>query len=437
MLSIFALLHLPLAADGTGAAPIENASTATSLESEWQLLCSNHGVKTWYMNSLEDNSILETAEDLTRLPALKLFEFCEEDSRFNRKSSQVRKNIEKDILADIGKILEKEPQDTTIRLLSLGCTGLLQDWYIVGQLIRQGRTHIDLTIVDTKLFQGPVEGFEKLSKALKSEGITLHVRFLNSLDSLTTGPKETFHCVYAINYFALLSFEKDTWKNLSRARKLLVQNGHLFASYLNEILTIDAKGKINVVETSPENQQLREAIVAAQRSNPRSKDCSIRIQIESLTPYFIAGPLLYATSDLLEDGYQDIMIYAPSPGLKQLSESDLSALFSDISTSKGKTTLHWKRKFLITDIRQDRRDMVILYLKGFDFHSIMDRLHRSTVLWGKLVPEKGHWLVFADQLGLWDIDGLGQKKIIFLPKEHEKTAKEFIEKIFAPGGHWE
>ena len=52
-----------------------------------------------------------------------------------------------------------------------GCTGYLEDWHIVGQLIPKGRTHIDLTIVDENLIKESVDGLLQLSKALQEEGV--------------------------------------------------------------------------------------------------------------------------------------------------------------------------------------------------------------------------------------------------------------------------
>lgn len=240
--------------------------------------------------------------------------------------------------------------------------------------------------------------------------------------------------MYAIDCFSLLSFTKETWGNLVLGRKALVPNGHLFLSYIQEIVTIDSRGKIRVVETSPENQLLRETIVSAQHSNPRSKDCSIRLQVLSSDPVYYTSPLLYAVSDLLQDGYKDIMVYSYSYGFKDFSEPDLSALFSDIS--EGRATLHWKRLFYIQDKRADRRDMVLINLPGCDIKNLIDRLNHDIVVWGTLLPEQGHWIVSADQLGLWDIDGKGNAKIISIPDKYKKTAREVIDKLFAPGGHW-
>ena len=430
------LLHLPLSADEVADTTPESSVKEVSQEKTWEQLCESHQVKAWYMEALGKGELLETDEKFTKLPMLGLFEFREENGRFDRNSSPVRKNIEKDILVDIEEALKNEPNCIPVRLLSLGSTGLLQDWFLVGELIAQGKTQIELTIVDAELIRRSCEGIEKLSKALEAEGITLKLSFFNSLEKCAQVQKTPFHCVYAVDYYALHSFRKDTWRNLAIARKLLAPNGHLFVSYLDEIFTIDPMGKIFVVGTSPYNKLLRDTIVATQRSNPRSKDCSIRMQMMSGSPCFITGPLLYAISDLLQDGYQDLVIYTFSTHLDWFSESDLSELFSDLFAGKGHASLHWKGMYYIQGRNEDRRDMVILDLRGVEVHDLMSELNRTVVLLGRLVPDNGRWIVNADQLGLWVVDGNGRSKAIAVPEENRKTAQKLMAKLFAPGGCW-
>ena len=250
------LLHLPLAADSVADTTLGPPTTQVSEEGEWQQLCNRHQVKSWYMEALENLDAFETREEVTELSILRLYEYHDK-GRFDRKTSPVRKSIEKDILADIEEVMAKEPQGTPVRLLSLGSEGLLQDWFVVGQLIRQGKTQIDLTIVNQQLLKEPCEEFEKLCKALKSEGISINLPFFPSVEQCAKIQKLPFHCVYAVNYCALLTFKKDTWRNLVSARKIVAPAGHLFVSYLDEILTIDSNGKISVVETWSGNKRLR------------------------------------------------------------------------------------------------------------------------------------------------------------------------------------
>lgn len=424
---ICVLLPFALFAVSTNPAP-------TQPTNEWQSLCDEHRVKNWCINAVNSTDALETRESATILPMLHIFELRGEDGRFDRKTSPVRKKIEQYILQDIDTVLREKPLDTPVRLLSLGCTGLLQDWSLVSQLIRQGRTNIDLTIVDTNLVKESCEGFEGFTRALEAEGIKVKVSLFLSLSDCVKAHKAPFHAIYAINYFDLLSFRKETWGNLVVARKLLDPTGHLFLSYLKEILTIDSRGKIHVIETAPENQLLREAIVSAQHSNPRSKDCSIRLQVLSSDAVYYTAPLLYAVSDLLQDGYRDIMLYTSASLNKDFSESDLSALFSDFS--EGRARLFWKRIYYIQDKREDRRDLVLVNLPGCAVENLIDQLNRDIVLLGTLVPEQGHWIVSADQLGVWDIDGKGNAKIIAIPDQYKKTAPQVIAKLFASGGCW-
>ena len=425
---LLALASLPIVASTEEPTPLPTAQTSTN--SEWEQLCSDHKVLTWYINALDHPESLESVENATTLPMLHLMELCG-DEHFNRKTSPVRKNIEAEILTGIDQAMAEEPEDSPVRLLSLSCTGYLEDWHIVGQLIRKGRTRIDLTIVDENLIIESVDGLRQLSKALQEEGIQLTLSFYTSLAACKPSK---FHCGYAVDYYPLFSFQENTWSTISTARKLLTPKGHLFVSYLQESLRIDPEGKLTVLTSSPENQTLRKTIVSAQKSNPRAKENSLRFQLTASNPLFITGPLLYALSDLSHEGYRDINVFTFSMKQFGLSESDLSTLVSDITGEHA--SLHWQKRYYVRRKQEDRRDMVILSMPGVEIHDILDRLNRNILLLGTILPQQGHWIVHADQLGIWDISGLGIRKPIFIPEAHKNTAKKMIDALFAEGGHW-
>jgi hypothetical protein len=276
-----------------------------------------------------------------------------------------------------------------------------------------------------------VDGLLQLSKALQEEGIQLTLSFYTSLAACKSSK---FHCGYAVDYYPLSSFQENTWNTISTARKLLTPKGHLFVSYLQESLRIDSLGKLTVLTSSPENQALRKTIVAAQKSNPRAKENSLRFQLTASHPFFIAGPLLYALSDLSNEGYQDINVFTFSMKRFGISESDLSILVSDITGEHA--SLHWQKRCYVHRKQEDRRDMIILSMRGVEIHDLLDRLHRNILLMGTILPAQGHWIVHADQLGIWDINGLGVRKPIFIPEEHKSTARKMIDALFAEGGHW-
>ncbi len=403
----------------------------TSPQTEWKQLCADHGVLAWYMEALDHPEALECIENLTSLPMLHLIEWGGDNDSFNRKTSPVRKNIEAEILADIDQSVAEEPHDSPVRLLSLGCTGYLEDWHIVGQLIRSGRTHIDLTIVDEYLTKESVDGLLQLSKALKDEGVQLTLSFYTSLAACKSS---MFHCCYAVDYYLLPSFQENTWNTISTARKLLTPKGHLFVSYRQESLRIDSQGKLQVLTSSPEIQALRKTIVAAQKSNPRAKENSLRFQLSASNPIFISGPLLYALSDLSDEGYQDINVFIFSMKEIGVCESDLSTLVADITGEHA--SLHWQKICYVHNRQEDRRDMIIMSMPGVAIHDILDRLHRQILVFGTILPKQGHWIVHADQLGIWDISGLGVRKPIYIPEAHKGTARKVIDALFAEGGHW-
>lgn len=180
LLSICALLSLTLFADSAH----ESAST------EWQSLCNEHRVKNWCIEAVTSTEALETNEKETILPMLHLFETRGENGRFDRKTSQVRMRIEQDILQDLEKIMENKPLDTPVRLLSFGCTGLLQDWYLICQLIRQGKTNIDLCIVDPNLFKESCDGFLEFCEALerRNQNQSFLIHFLRFMHKSTKIP---------------------------------------------------------------------------------------------------------------------------------------------------------------------------------------------------------------------------------------------------------
>jgi hypothetical protein len=407
--------------------PTNKASTQT----EWQQLCADHKVLAWYMDAIDHPEALESVEDATNLPMLHLMELRGDNDLFDRKTSPIRKNIEADSLADIEQVMAGEPENTPVRLLGLGCTGYLEDWHIVGQLIRKGRTHIDLTIVDKNLIKECVDGLTQLSQALQEEGVQLTLSFY---DSLAACKSSKFHCAYAVDYYPLFSFQENTWNTLTTVRKLLATKGHLFVSYLQESLRIDSQGKLQVLTSSPENQVLRKTISSAQRSNPRAKENSLRFQLVAANPLFITGPLLYALSDLSEEGYRDINVFAFSMKRFGVSESDLSTLVSDMTGEHA--SIHWQKLCYVHHKQEDRRDMVILSMPGVEIHDLLDQLHHDILVLGTILPEQGHWIIHGDQLGIWDISGLGVRKPIFIPDAHKNTAKKMIDALFAEGGHW-
>ncbi len=52
------------------------------------------------------------------------------------------------------------------------------------------------------------------------------------------------------------------------------------------------------------------------------------------------------------------------------------------------------------------------------------------------MSDNGHWIISADQLGIWDVKANGNAKAVLVPQGQEKSAREIIEKIFKRGGGW-
>ena len=406
------------------------------LDDTWNDLCSKHQVKSWYIETLKKTSGLVSGENGTSLPLLGLLELGDSEGRFDRKTSPVRANIEKAIVQDINHVLEKEPLTTPVRILSIGCLGQLQDWYIVGQLIREGRTTIDLSIVEKQFFPELIDSMSKLSDGLEQEGIHLKASYFNSVEQCASAQKKPFHAAYAVLYYDLYSFQKNTWSNLTKARKLLAPNGHLSVSFQNEILTIDATGKVSVIESDPRVQLMKKTIVDALRSDFKSKDRSLRLFVTSSDLFFYTTSLLYAISDLVDDGFTDITVFSSMPRTELFSTADLSAVISDAAANRASVSLRWAKISGIRDKRADRRDIVIFNLPHIKLDQATDFINHDVVLLGLVMSDNGHWIISADQLGIWDVKANGNAKAVLVPQGQEKSAREIIEKIFKRGGGW-
>ena len=400
---------------------------AAPFPAEWSQLRTEHGVLAWYTKAIDHPEDLEIDGPFTKLPMLRLVEISEQEA--NRKNSPIRKNLETEIVANIEQAMAEEPKDAPVRLLSLSCTGLLEDWFVIGRLIQSGRKNIDLTIVDADLFPDSFNGLTELSKALQEEGVSLTISCHNSLEQCAS---HKFHCSYMVNSYAFLSFKKNTWGTLPAVWKLLLPKGRLFISHFQESISFDTEGKIRVLASSPENQALRKAIVTAQHNNPRDRGSSLRFQLYS-EPIFVTGPLLYALSDLIEE-YKTIYVFAISLRQNDMSESDLSRLISD--ATGGKATLHWQKKCYVYDSQTDRRDMIIFSFPGVDMEQQAKPISREIMLLGTILSKAGHWIIRGDQLGIWDIDGMGMRRAISVPEAGRKKAEKCLDTLFAERGHW-
>jgi hypothetical protein len=81
--------------------------------------------------------------------------------------------------------------------------------------------------------------------------------------------------------------------------------------------------------------------------------------------------------------------------------------------------------------------MVIFNLRGLELRPLIDKLNHDIILFGTIMPENGHWVVLADQLGLWDINGKGDARMLASPSDNNiGRANQLVKKLFAHGGNW-
>lgn len=403
---------------------------------EWQELCARKAVKNWYLSALEDPQLIESDENCSRLPLLHLFELRDTADRFDRKIGNARQTVEKAIATDIEKIFEGKPLDTPVRLLSLDSVGLLQDWFIIGHLLKQGRTNIELALVNGNSSQAGLDYFFELEKVLLQEGVSLTITSYKSVSECAQAQKKPFSVAYSID--ALRSDTSiETFDNVLSAKELLDQNCHVFFSYFAEIVSFDAKGVVHVLETSQLSQAGRETIVAAQLKNPRPKDRPVRIIAETSNPGFFFNTLFYAVSDLCNQGYQDIVINVPDiRGFYADLRPTITRLFSLLNTRHSTITFHWKGTIYLRDRIGDCRDLAIFWFDNVDVQEFGKNLNDGVIVLGSCMTDQSHWIVCGKDLGLWDVDGKGATHMVLVHKENKELAMAIMHDIFKPGSPW-
>lgn len=394
----------------------------------WEELCANHQVKQWYMDALQNPDLLVSDEHLTYLPLLSLAEWkC--SGRFDRKASDIRTRVEEAICRDLDSLLSsKQALSEPVRMLSLGGIGMLQDWFIIGRLIKKGVTNIDLTVVDRHLLPEAVHGMESLSEALKAEGVNLSLTFLSSFQA---GKKQTpYHIVYSIASVGLSACMKDEWTTLLNTRKLLAPNAHLFVAYGTEFIRFDGQGSFEILGSDPHVQDVRKCVVNDLTSEVRRKDKTIKVAVTSSDWTIFPSTLLYAVNDLVQKGYEDIVIQVCLKSDK-IAMTDLSALFSEVS--KKKASLIWKNHYYIRNAQADRLDMYVMNLPGLEIDNVKTFMSHEAALSGMVLGEQGHCVVYADQLGLWDVKGSGTMQLVKAPQGDPKKAYKLMDEIFSSG----
>lgn len=107
-----------------------------------------------------------------------------QDGAFNRLVNSRRSKIEKELVSDLSSKLKK---DQTVTLLSLGSGRLLEEFIILGKLVRQGFNNFFFILIDPHI--STLAEFDRFCKALQHAGIMVKIE----------------HYDYAVDYFETAS----------------------------------------------------------------------------------------------------------------------------------------------------------------------------------------------------------------------------------------
>jgi hypothetical protein len=414
----------------------EAASFNEAMPTEWQDLCSKKAVKQWYIDTLEKPELIESDGRFSKLPILNLYELRDSGERFDRKFLGNRQLVEKAIATDIEKTFKGKSLDEPIRLLSLGSFGLLQDFFIVGHLVKQGRTHIELAFVGASYDAPNLNGMIELKKALSQEGVELDISTFKNLQEFSSKKPQKVSAVYSIDAFrneASLSAIND----IILARKQLTNNGQAYLSFFGEAMSFGTSSGIRPIATSQKTVTESEGITAAQLKNPRSKDSPLRVVVESTDPYFFFSSLLYSISDLFKAGYQDIVITILSHShYSDAEQKTISQLFSTLNGPQSQLTISWKNRLFLRDQRRDRIDLSIFWADNYNIKEFASQLNRGVVILGSCMPEQSRWIICGKDLGVWEVDGKGAISMIDVPQGNEELALAMLHDLFQHGSPW-
>lgn len=157
---------------------------------------------------------------------------CCNTQEFNRFFTDRRLNIEERITTDLKKVyLEKQG---ALNLLGFGSGRLLEDWILIGKLIKEGITEINYTIVEPHLHKEALENFTAFFADF--EGVKINIKAYKNLEEYRNEPNNLQDAVFAIDFDEFDS--NKNLKELNQTRDLLTDTGHLYLSYSKDDMVI-------------------------------------------------------------------------------------------------------------------------------------------------------------------------------------------------------
>lgn len=407
----------------------------TTFSDEWRALREKKGVRDWMISLISQSQNLNSGTHFNTLPLLHLCEDKGLDTRFDRKSGQARQLVEKAVADDIEKMLKGQPKESMVQILSIGSIGFLQEFFLVSRLVQQGRTHIEITHLQSINDKETLQGMNELVAALADEGIFLSLKEASSSDQISRTTR--FHAGYCI-----LSREMflglDLINDIVKARTFLAEGGRFIFSQPEGTVAFSNNSGVEVIEMTQKARTECNAITATQFYSQRSKDRTIRVAVATSNPRFYFGSLLFAMSELLKNGYSDIFISAMYPkGSTDPFCKSISSFFDLLNLKNSSPiTFQWKTKTYVGTKQEFRKDLVLIWLDNVDIKDKIDELTNMIVLTGSSLPEHGHWIFCSKDLGLWDIDANRNVTALEVPKNKEVAVTALVKELFSQGLPW-
>ena len=404
---------------------------------EWSSLREKKQVKEWIVSLSDNMDAIHSDEHINKLSWLGLFELKGENNRFNRKTSSVRQLLEKNIVDDVERALNGQSKETPVRVLVLQPLGYLQEVFVLGKLLKEGRTNVEFIFVEKYYDKASSMGLQELQKALADEGIILGVNRLTSLKELPKKLAEPFHVGYSfVHVLNELTFEAID--SVLSARKLIDTKGKFYFSQLDGTIALSANSGTQVVEMTKKAQIACDTITATQLTN-HAKDRTCKIHTETTDPKFFIGPLFYSTATLLKNGFTDLFLTAHNTAqIDDYCRGVISNLYNSLNSPADSSSLvfQWKKTTYVGDKIEFRKDLFVLWFDNLNIQDIFTDINREIILSSSSLPERGHWIICGKDIGLWVIDGKKNISAVDVPSDKQQLATVMVHDLFSNGSPW-
>jgi hypothetical protein len=143
-------------------------------------------------------------------------------SYFNRKQGSRRNQLEIDILS---QAKAQFPANTTeqINYLSMGVGEGLQDFILIGRLIKQGYRFVNVVLVDPHLRTQSIRQLKDLNLLATKYNVNLKIEHYDSIQNFSESCETKFHLIIGIDFENI--FKSNGFADVLYAHKLLDENG--------------------------------------------------------------------------------------------------------------------------------------------------------------------------------------------------------------------